>query len=427
MKTIFKKSLLALTCSSLLLLTACGGDGSDSFTGVKPDQTFISETPYKHESMAEADSIKVMTYNMVNVQGKTAKATAIVMFPKTPMPKDGYRTVVWEHGTLGVGDFCAPSNNVLGTNFRDPLAKGLLNAGYVIVAPDYEGMGTPGIHPYLHLKSEAMSAISAMKAAKDHYGSKLNGAWMSIGQSQGGQASLGTAQYAKADDSYKGAVAGAPASSLDTIIFDIAPDLLTNTEKQEIAAGTSIKDRPSVSAYSTLLSYAAIAAVGIKASDPRFDYREIFADPRSGDIAATAEGSTGENGLCLDINGGHTDSIRNKFSEDIIRFLTEDSSRRIMEYPGLDKAKFKASKQVQQFILDSQPGTEKIDKPILIIQGTLDMSVPYPVTKGLYDRMLAMKSNVAFLPVKDASHTQAIVWANADLMKFVQAHMPASN
>ena len=50
-----------------------------------------------------------MTYNMTNVQGKTATATAMVLFPKATQPKDGYRVVVWEHGTVGVGDGCAPS------------------------------------------------------------------------------------------------------------------------------------------------------------------------------------------------------------------------------------------------------------------------------------------------------------------------------
>ena len=56
------------------------------------------------------------------------------------------------------------------------LANTLLAAGYVIVAPDYEGLGTSGVHPYLNLSSQATSAIAAVKAAKEHYGTQLNGA-----------------------------------------------------------------------------------------------------------------------------------------------------------------------------------------------------------------------------------------------------------
>lgn len=125
------------------------------------------------------------------------------MFPKVTQPKDGYRVVVWEHGTVGVGDSCAPSNNTINPRFKI-LADTLLAAGYVVIAPDYEGLGTRGMHPYLNLSSEAKSALAAVKAAKDHYGNQLNGAWMSIGQSQGGHASLGTAEFANNDANYKG-------------------------------------------------------------------------------------------------------------------------------------------------------------------------------------------------------------------------------
>ncbi len=180
-------------------------------------QTYVSESTYSEDTLTTAASIKVMTYNMENVQGQTAKATALVMFPKVAPPTDGYRVVVWEHGTVGGGDDCAPSKNVIHPRFKI-LANTLLAAGYVIVAPDYEGLGTSGVHPYLNLSSAANSAIAAVKAVKEHYGTQLNGAWMSIGQSQGGHASLGTAEFANTDTTYKGAVAGAPASSLGQII-----------------------------------------------------------------------------------------------------------------------------------------------------------------------------------------------------------------
>lgn len=430
MQHIFKRSLLALTCSSFLFLAACN-DSNDDYVGVTPSQTFISEAAYSKETLDEASSIKVMTYNMVNVQGKTAKATAMVLFPKVTQPKDGYRVVVWEHGTLGVGDSCAPTNNNLGTRFKDPLAKSLLAAGYVIIAPDYEGMGTAGIHPYLHLESEAKSAISAVQAAQDHYGNALNKSWMSVGQSQGGQGSLGTAQYANNDKNYLGAVAGAPASSLDKIIFQVAPVALLDAENKELEAGVSLAyraEKGSVGAYATLLSYAAFAAVGIKASDPRFDYREIFADTRSQDIAALAEGTTGENGLCLDSTdpvNKPEDSIRYRFVQDIVKYLTENPTKKLLDYPGLNKERFYASPQITKFLKESQPGTVKIDKPILIIQGTLDMSVPYPVTEAMYKAMLAQGTNVEFLPAVGASHTAAIVEKNPELVAFIKQNMPA--
>src|SRR5690606_27828756 len=118
-------------------------------------------------------------YNMPNVRGERVEATAMVLYPNTPQPKDGWRVVVWEHGTVGSGDSCAPTNNLLNSNFK-VLARSLLTQGYVIVAPDYEGLGTQGIHPYLNLDSAAQSAVYAVKAFKQQQGSRFNGAWVSV-------------------------------------------------------------------------------------------------------------------------------------------------------------------------------------------------------------------------------------------------------
>ncbi|ENU07942.1 alpha/beta hydrolase family protein [Acinetobacter calcoaceticus] len=417
------KIALAITLSvSALFLTACNDD-DDDYTGLNPDKTYISEKAYSKDSLEGASSIKVMTYNMVNVQGKTAEATALVMFPKIAQPKDGYRVVVWEHGTVGVGDSCAPSNNTINPRFKI-LADTLLAAGYVIVAPDYEGLGTKGIHPYLNLASEAKSALAAVKAAKDHYGTQLNGDWMSVGQSQGGQASIGTAEYANTDASYKGAVAGAPASSLGTIILDVAPNALALIEQQEIAGNVALDKRVSIDSYATLLAYAALTGVGIKAYEPRFEYKDIF-QTRTKPLAEFAEGSTGENGLCLD-SADPSLSLINKFKEDIIRFMTDNPDKKVMDYPGLDANNFKSNETVQKFLLASQPGTKRLDKPVYIAQGKLDTNVPYPITQMMVAGLVTLGSpNIKLDLVENATHTQAIVCKNADIYQFIQKNMPA--
>jgi len=417
------KIALAITLSvSALFLTACNDD-DDDYIGVSPDKTYISEKAYSKDSLSGASSIKVMTYNMVNLQGKTAEATALVMFPKIAQPKDGYRVVVWEHGTVGVGDSCAPSNNTINPRFKI-LADTLLAAGYVIVAPDYEGLGTKGIHPYLNLASEAKSALAAVKAAKDHYGTQLNGDWMSVGQSQGGQASIGTAEYANTDITYKGAVAGAPASSLGTIILDVAPNALALIEQQEIAGNVALDKRVSVDSYATLLAYAALTGVGIKAYEPRFEYRDLF-QTRTKSLAEFAEGSTGENGLCLD-SADPSLSLINKFKEDIIRFMTDNPDKKVMDYPGLDANNFKSNETVQKFLLASQPGTKRLDKPVYIAQGKLDTNVPYPITQMMVAGLVTLGSpNIKLDLVENATHTQAIVCKNADIYQFIQTNMPA--
>ena len=417
------KIALALTVAvSMLSLTACNDDDDSPASNQQP--TYLSEGNYSLDTVENSSSIKVMTYNMTNVQGKTATATAMVLFPQVARPKDGYRVVVWEHGTVGGGDDCAPSKNVIHPRFKI-LADSLLAAGYVVVAPDYEGLGTPGNHPYLNFSSAAKSALSAVQAAKDHYGKQLNGAWMSVGQSQGGHASLATAEYANTDTTYKGAVAGAPASSLGKIILEVAPAALADIEARETAANIPLEFRTSVDTYATLLAYAALTGVGIKAYEPRFNYQDIF-QSRAKSLAEFAEGSTGDNGLCLDNDNDPSLSLINKFKDDIIQFMTANPDKKVMDYPGLDTSVFATNETVKNFLVSSQPGTKRIDKPVYVIQGTADTNVPYPITQALVANLKTLGSpNITLDPVMGASHTQAIVCRNAEAVDFIQTYMSA--
>ena len=453
------KIALALTFAfSSLFLTACHDD--DDNTVQQKEKTYLSEGNYSLDTIDNSSSIKVMTYNMTNLQGKTATATAMVLFPKAIQPKDGYRVVVWEHGTVGGGDGCAPSKNILNPRFKI-LADTLLAAGYVIVAPDYEGLGTPGVHPYLNLSSAANSAIAAVKAAKDHYGTQLNGAWMSIGQSQGGHASLGTAEFANTDTNYKGAVAGAPASSLGTIIqiyldpqlnldennqskgvnrldeqllkvrYAVANNLMTAAQGQ--AAIDQIAD-----GYAELLAYAALTSSGIKAYQPDYDLKNIFT-AGAADIAESAYGRTGDDGACLSYDGSDSaNGLQEQFKVGVLAYL-QDPTHLIAEY-GIDLNKIKTDPIVQKFLLDNQPATnataEKVIKtPVFIIQGANDQAVLPPVTQALFANMQANATK--YFPqntyadgyqltiVPNATHTQAIVCKNAAAVDFIQSNMSA--
>lgn len=461
-----KRSKIALAIAlsiSALFLTACNDD-DDDYTGVDTNKAYVSESNYAIDKVDNASSIKVMTYNMTNVQGKTATATAMVLFPKATQPKDGYRVVVWEHGTVGVGDGCAPSKNAINPRFKI-LAETLLAAGYVIVAPDYEGLGTPGVHPYLNLSSEAKSALAAVKAVKEHYGTQLKGDWMSIGQSQGGHASLGTAEFANTDVSYKGAVAGAPASSLGTIIqIYIDPEMNQDSNfavskldqairarrqiDAAIAAGQMSPNDPlalavptidkTAEGYAELLAYAAFASAGIKAQQPDYDLKAIFTSGAA-DIAELAYGRTGDDGACLSYPAPDTaNGLQEKFKAGILAFLA-DPTHQITQY-GIDLNKFKTDQVVQNFLKATQPATnataEKVIKtPVFIIQGEKDQAVLPVVTQGLFANMKA--NALKFFPqagydkgyqltiVPNATHTQAIVCQNANAVDFIQAKMSA--
>ncbi len=162
------KLLTAVMLSSSLLLTACGGDSDTYYYSSKPDvpENNIADpvvgipVPYvKSDFSAVASESLVMTYKMLGQDGKVTTATSLVFVPGGPMPAGGWKIVAWAHGTTGVADQCAPSRNETNPYIKAMISQ-FLAEGYVVVAPDYEGLGEPNgreLHPFLNVKSEAYS------------------------------------------------------------------------------------------------------------------------------------------------------------------------------------------------------------------------------------------------------------------------------
>ena len=71
-----------------------------------------------------------------------------------------------------------------------------LDEGFAIVATDYQGLGTPGPHPYLLYRPEGYSALDAVRAALKGYDDRLRNEVVLVGQSQGSGAALGAAWLA---------------------------------------------------------------------------------------------------------------------------------------------------------------------------------------------------------------------------------------
>ena len=130
-------------------------------------------------------------YSSEGFDGKPVAVSAAAFLPGGDAPDGGWPVIAWSHGTVGIADRCAPSWS--GRSERDLRYLNFwLEQGYAIVATDYEGLGTPGPHPYLHCRSAAMGNIDAVAAAQE-LGWGLSKKWLVTGQSQGGHAALCTA------------------------------------------------------------------------------------------------------------------------------------------------------------------------------------------------------------------------------------------
>ena len=71
--------------------------------------------------------------------------------------------MAWAHGTTGIADVCAPSWR--GNSERDKeYLDAWLKSGFAVVATDYQGLGTPGVHPYLLWRPEGYSVLDSVRA-----------------------------------------------------------------------------------------------------------------------------------------------------------------------------------------------------------------------------------------------------------------------
>jgi uncharacterized membrane protein HdeD (DUF308 family)/pimeloyl-ACP methyl ester carboxylesterase len=157
-------------------------------------------------------------YKSTGYDGEPTAVSGFVLVPEGE-PAFAVRPVVaYTHGTTGVASNCAPSLQPDETN---PLffegGDALLGAGYAIAASDYQGLGTPGPHPYLVGDSEAMNALDAVRAAQNLVEAKAGGDFVVWGHSQGGHAALFTGQLASTyapELRLRGVAAGAPVPNL---------------------------------------------------------------------------------------------------------------------------------------------------------------------------------------------------------------------
>ena len=122
--------------------------------------------------LAKAASTKLVLYTSVTPKGKRVAVSGSVSVPKGKPPKHGWPVISFAHGTTGTADVCAPSRNRKGNPARayisyiDPELNAWLKAGYAVVRTDYQGLGTPGPHPYLIGKAEGRSVLDIVRAAR---------------------------------------------------------------------------------------------------------------------------------------------------------------------------------------------------------------------------------------------------------------------
>ncbi|MFD6357770.1 lipase family protein [Nocardia tengchongensis] len=317
-------------------------------------------------------SARKLTYWTRDSADQPALSTGVVFTPAGTPPPGGWPVLSWEHGTVGIGDDCAPS--VTGRSDRDNgFLATWLKQDYAIVATDYIGLGTPGVHAYLDGRAEAHAAIDMVRAARavdDSLASK----WVAIGQSQGGGAAVFTAslatRYAPELD-YRGAVATGPASNIVDAATLVGP-------------GTTFGS-------SHITAYSAYVLNGVKAARPDFDL-DSYLTPQGKQLVEDAKT------LCFGPLADRAEGL---------------SLGQLLSRPLSDGDFVPVARSVMDVPLTGY------DRPLFIGQGTNDTDVPAPLTAKLVADMTLAGTHpeVHVYPGKD--HSGAMLASLADSVPFV--------
>ncbi len=124
-----------------------------------------------------------------STEGDTGAPTVVsgsVFTPSGPPPPGGWPVIAYGHGTLGIDEPCGPS--------LSPTLLGAVNwvtnlvaAGYAVAVADYQGLGNPGVHPYLDARTAGLNVIDSVRALRRTFDG-VSERWAALGGSQGGGA-----------------------------------------------------------------------------------------------------------------------------------------------------------------------------------------------------------------------------------------------
>lgn len=326
---------------------------------------------------------RLVLYTSRGIGGRTIAVSGSVSVPEGKAPKKGWPVVTYAHGTTGSADSCAPTRIPasspfgLGVSYVDPLLEDLIDAGYAVVRTDYEGLGTPGPHPYLIGESEGRSVLDIVSAARD-LELDIGKRFVIAGHSQGGHAALFAAGLAR---SYakglklSGIVAYAPASQL--------------------AEQTALL--PALTEPSPLSGLAALILQGAATASDRVQPAQLLSD------AALS--------LYPDVDS--------KCIGDLIgmgSFGALAPSELLREGADLEPLKD---------VLREQNPAVRTAAPILIAQGTADTTV-FPVfTDTLNDQLAELGNDLDYRKYEGVGHGEIPLVATDDTLRFFERRLSA--
>lgn len=303
-----------------------------------------------------------IVYQSTDLQGNAIPVSGLYAAPAGPAPDGGFPLVGFAHGTTGTGRMCGISHTPLEPRTPGygsawiPHMKPLVEQGWAVVATDYSGMGMPGPASYLVGPLEGrgvLDSIRAVSAPDPRTGDvPVNTDDLGIyGKSQGGEAALSAMQLAPSyapELDLKGGVVLAP--GLTPAVQGILDTVASN---------------PTSTSQNMFVLLIAKA------------YSENFPDLVNLDQVLTPAGR--ERIKLLDTTCGST--LAEKVSDVPLSELLNQPLD-----PGLVTA-----------LAKGMPGTERLEMPIMVVQGLKDTTILPPFTHAEVMAQCALGTTVYYV------------------------------
>ncbi len=326
--------------------------------------TLLGAVPISGGGPLGAKAYRV-AYASRSVGGAPIVVTGFAYIPAGPAPSGGWPVLSYAHGTVGLADRCAPSRK-LGTA-EQFIGLSFVGIGMAVVATDYEGLGTPGRHPYIVGESEGRGVLDIVRAARQLPSESLSARTLIWGHSQGGHAALFAGQLASTwapDLKLLGVVAGAPPSQL-----------------------TNVADFISNSPYR---GYLFMVAAGLAAANPSLDL----------DLVLTEKGQQ----LLPVVDTGCNAEVFKAFSADPLDAL--------IKREGLRTGPWAAA------LAANEPGKVKIPAPVLIVHGDRDEQIPVATSVKLLSKLCATRTRTRRVVYPGQDHTGAAIVSLFEVVGF---------
>jgi acetyl esterase/lipase len=310
-------------------------------------------------------------YRSSGMKGEPVAVSAMLVVPDGPAPEGGRGVVAWAHPTTGVVQDCAPSLQA-GWKKTIPGLAEMVKAGWVVVATDYPGLGTPGVHPYLVGASEARAVVDSVRASRNVKEAGAGDRFAVWGHSQGGHAALFTGQLSTAlapELKLVGVAAAAPATDLARLLeMDLDSKLGKVLASEALWSWSKVYDTP----MAKVLYPQAVPVVEKVAAN-------CIRNPAEGLVAFS-----------------DTLPLRDGFL--IVKMAAVEPWATIMK--------------------ENSPGAARIPVPVFLAQGTSDEVVHQKITALYGGELCARGTAVRYLSVPDESHilvafhtaTETVAW-----------------